>query len=130
MRLEQSEAPGDIQRRSSRRETGKFVLHHFHETLIHQRDHYIYLLRDPRDKSVRYVGSTVNPKRRYSAHLNDKCDGSYIRVRWNWISELHAMNVRPEMEIVETLPAPIAEALVSEREFRWMFHFFQQGANL
>lgn len=110
--------------------SGKFVLHHFHEGLIHPIDHYIYLLRDPRDKSVRYVGRTKNPKRRYSSHLNDKCDGSYIRVRWDWISELRKVNQGPQMEIIEILSAPIAEALISEREFRWMFHLFQRGANL
>jgi len=114
----------------SRCEAGKFVLQHFHEELIHLIDHYIYLLRDPRDESVRYVGRTKNPKRRYGSHLNEKCDGSYIRVRWDWISELRLMKLRPQMEIIEILSAPIAEALISEREFRWMFHLFQKGANL
>lgn len=113
-------------------EAGVYVLHHFGYPagLIREVDNYIYLLRDPRDESARYVGRTKNPKRRYGSHLHDKCDGSYIRARWHWISELCLVNLRPQMEIIETLCAPIDEALVSEREFRWIFHFFQQGANL
>lgn len=93
-------------------------------------DYYIYVLRDPRDKSVRYVGRTINPQRRYSRHLYDRCRGSYVRARWDWITELRSMKLRPEFEISETLSAPIPEAAISEREFRWIFHFFQQGANL
>jgi hypothetical protein len=120
-----------ISKKRAFREAARFVLHHFGvHGLVHQTDHYIYLLRDPRDKSVSYVGRTKNPKRRYSSHLNDKCEGSYVRSRWDWISELRTMNLRPLMEIVETLDAPVAEELVSEREFRWMFHVFQQGASL
>src|SRR2546423_10004418 len=41
-----------------------------------------------------------------------------------------AIGLRPRMELVETLHAPVAEALVNERERRWMLHLFQQGANL
>lgn len=111
---------------------GKYVLHNFSQPagLICEVDYHIYLLRDPRDESVRYVGRTLNPKRRYNAHLNDKCDGSYVRARWGWVSELRSISLRPTMEIVETLFAPIEGALVSERECRWIFHLFKQGANL
>src|SRR5712692_6507182 len=98
MTLQQSKAPGRFQSRRSGCEAGKFLLHHFDEGLVHHIDHYIYLLRDPRDKSVRYVGRTKNPERRYTSHLNDKCVGSYIRVRWDWISELRLMKLRPEMK--------------------------------
>jgi hypothetical protein len=37
---------------------------------------------------------------------------------------------RCEEELVETLHAPAAEALVNERERRWMLHLFQQATNL
>ena len=113
-------------------EAGRFVLHHFSQPagLIRKSDYYIYLLRDPRDKSVRYVGRTINPQRRYSRHLYDGCRGSYVRARWDWITELRSIKLRPEIEIIEALSAPIPEAAISEREFRWIFHFFQQGANL
>jgi hypothetical protein len=113
-------------------EAGRFVLHHFSQPsgLIRTSDYYIYLLRDPRDKSVRYVGRTIDPERRYRRHLFDRCRGSYVRARWEWITELRSIKLRPEIEIIETLSAPIPEAAISEREFRWIFHFFQQGANL
>jgi hypothetical protein len=130
--VERNKSQGSSKRRWPYGGAGQFVLHHISRPtgLIHKVDHYIYLLRDPRDESVRYVGRTLNPKRRYNSHLNDKCDGSYVRARWEWVSELRSMSLRPKMEIIETLFAPIAEGLISEREFRWVFHYFQQGANL
>src|SRR5258708_24824868 len=130
--MERIKSQEDSERRRPGGGAGIYVLHHFsHPTgLIREVDYYIYLLRDPRDNRVRYVGRTKNPKRRYSSHLHEKYDGSYIHARRDWIGELRLMNLRPQMEITETVFAPIAEALVIEREFRWIFHFFQQGAHL
>jgi hypothetical protein len=34
------------------------------------------------------------------------------------------------MEVVVTLRAPVGEALISERERRWIFHFYQHEAAL
>lgn len=111
---------------------GAYVLHHFGypRGLVWDVDHYIYVLRDPRDGGVRYVGRTRNLKRRYGAHLYRTEDGSFVHDRRDWVLELRAAGLRPLMEVVETLSAPVAEALVSEREHRWVFHLFKGGARL
>lgn len=113
-------------------EAGAYLLHHssYPPRLVHKVDHYIYVLRDPRDDAVRYVGCTKNPKRRLETHLYKKSDGSFVHDRREWIQGLRSERLRPVMEVVETLHAPVKEALVSERECRWILHFFQQGAAL
>jgi hypothetical protein len=40
------------------------------------------------------------------------------------------MNLRPSMKVVETVTAPADDALITERESRWIFHLFQHGADL
>lgn len=111
---------------------GAYVLHHasYPSGLVREVDYYIYVLRDPRDNGVRYVGRTKNLKGRLQSHLYKKSDGSFVHARREWIWELRSEGLRPVMEVVETLRAPVDEALVSERERRWIFHFFQQGAPL
>ncbi len=39
--------------------------------------HYIYTLSDPNTNEVRYVGKTINIKRRYKQHLYDKRQTSH-----------------------------------------------------
>jgi hypothetical protein len=111
---------------------GAYVLHHasYPSGLVREVDYYIYVLRDPRDNAVRYVGRTKNLKGRFQQHLYNKSDGSFVHARREWIQEVRSVGLRPLLEVVETLRAPVDEALVSERERRWIFHFYQQGAAL
>lgn len=119
-------------RRRWRNGAGAYVLHHasYPSGLVREVDYYIYVLRDPRDGAVRYVGRTKNPKKRLEHHLYKKSDGSFVHARREWIQEVRSAGLRPVMEIVETLRAPVDDALISERERRWIFHFNQQGAAL
>jgi predicted GIY-YIG superfamily endonuclease len=130
--MEKGGAKDGIQRRWQRGGAGAYVLHHasYPQGLIREVDYYIYVLRDPRDGSARYVGRTKDTGRRIQQHLYRKSDGSFIHARREWIQQLRSASLRPQMEVVETLCAPVAEALISERERRWIFHFFQQGASL
>ncbi len=119
-------------RRRWRGGAGAYVLNHasYPPGLAREVDYYIYVLRDPRDNGVRYVGRTKNLKGRLQQHLYNKSDGSFVHARREWIQEVRSAGLRPVMEVVETLRAPVEEALVSERERRWIFHFYQQGAAL
>jgi hypothetical protein len=56
----------------------------------------IYVLIDPRDDTVRYVGRSVDPKTRLAYHIAD----STGRKR-EWIHELKAEGILPRMEIVD-----------------------------
>ncbi len=59
----------------------------------------IYRLRDPRDGMVRYVGKTIDPKRRLSSHISS----SYrdCRPSARWCRKLKSLGLRPIMEVVE-----------------------------
>lgn len=57
----------------------------------------IYILVDPRNGRVRYVGATENPKEREKAHGGLR-DGA--RRRWKWIEELRRYDMRPSMRII------------------------------
>lgn len=61
-------------------------------------DVYIYALLDPDDGEIRYIGKTVNPTRRYYAHVGRKDVGVH---RVNWVNSLLDKGKKPVMEIVE-----------------------------
>lgn len=60
----------------------------------------VYVLRDPRDKQVRYVGVTRQPlNKRLSEHIGDH--GHSMKHRW--LKELKSAGVRPIIEQVEVI---------------------------
>jgi hypothetical protein len=63
---------------------------------------YIYALLDPRDNEVRYIGKTINPKRRLVEHLNDsKREYNY---RAMWIKSLLKENIKPLIKFLKICP--------------------------
>ena len=60
---------------------------------------FIYVLKDPDDGVVRYVGKTNNPKKRMSAHLSAPININLPSVRW--VRSLKRLNKKPIMEIIE-----------------------------
>jgi hypothetical protein len=63
---------------------------------------YIYTLKDPINNEIRYVGKANNPKVRLRNHLNiSKKDQIYKR---NWILKLRKLEVKPIMEVIDTVP--------------------------
>ena len=60
---------------------------------------FIYALLDPSTKEVRYIGKSVNPKRRYYEHLTSK--SKYNCHKNNWIKKLLSENIKPVLEIIE-----------------------------
>lgn len=103
----------------------------------------IYALIDPRFDTVRYVGCTGDPKRRFARHLEVEHDRRIIRTKlFNtypvppgagpkekelWVSSLRQEGLRPEMRIIEQVCVP---SRTLERETRWICHFLHQGAAL
>ena len=83
---------------------------------------FIYCLRHPETREVRYVGKTVDLKIRKKSHHQlgkTRCD--------NWKRSLLAEGLWPETEVLETVPVG---ANWPERESYWISHFKSQGANL
>ncbi len=72
----------------------------------------IYGLTDPNTNAVRYVGITIDMKRRYRRHLAD--GGDSYRVRW--IRKLIKFGLKPGLVILEI----VADALAQETERKWI----------
>jgi group I intron endonuclease len=60
--------------------------------------HYIYSLSHPLTNEVRYIGKTINIKRRYKQHLYDNRVKSH---KGSWIQSLKSQGLKPIMEIIE-----------------------------
>lgn len=58
---------------------------------------FIYALIDPRNKQVRYVGKSNNPKGRLNGHLKDKMRTH----KANWIKKLLQEQLKPELLILD-----------------------------
>ena len=63
--------------------------------------HYVYHLLDPRDRVIRYVGKTANPKARLAAHLRDAAQNDNTEKK-RWIAALRGLGLQPVMVIAAT----------------------------
>ncbi len=64
----------------------------------------IYVLRDPIDGTVRYVGSSVNAAKRAVSHW-----ASPNRDKQDWLLALHARGLKPVVEVLLTVHEDDAE---------------------
>lgn len=83
----------------------------------------IYVLRDPRDNSVRYVGQTRDAKNRINGHIRD---ARLNNPKGMWTAELLKLGLKPKMEIllqVEEDEADHAEAALIQS-------YASEGCNL
>jgi hypothetical protein len=65
--------------------------------------HHVYHLVDPRDRAVRYVGKTGNPKSRLSAHIQEARERQNTAKK-QWIAELLAAGLEPLLIIAASVP--------------------------
>lgn len=83
---------------------------------------YIYTLSDPITNEVRYVGKSVNPKKRLDNHL-------YIKKKQHcscWIQSLKIKGLKPIFSIIETTDK---ENWISREQY-WIVYYKEQGAAL
>lgn len=84
----------------------------------------IYVLRDPRNNEIRYVGKTVAPlKKRLSSHLHDSKTKKSHRGRW--IASLTKIDLAPVIEEIEQ-----AGENWAERERFWIAFYRTSIPNL
>jgi len=77
--------------------------------------YYIYTLKHPINNEVRYVGKTINIKRRYKQHLYDKRHSH----KASWVKSLKAEGLKPILTIIEECD----ENNWIEREMYWISQY-------
>lgn len=80
----------------------------------------VYVLIDPVDWIVRYVGTSKNPNTRFKEHMRE-LDGDTEMKRW--IKSLSDSGKSPIMVIVDTCVSEESIAL----EMEWIVHFSKMG---
>lgn len=65
---------------------------------------YIYILIDPRNDRIRYVGKTQNTKARLQGHIWDITYTKEKSHKKNWIKGLVKQNLKPIMEVLDEVP--------------------------
>lgn len=84
----------------------------------------VYILTDPRDGQVRYVGISCNVERRYDEHINHD---NHNRTKLNWIQGLKDAGLLPQFSVIES-ELPMETAIARERY--WIRHYLNLGAPL
>ena len=63
---------------------------------------FIYILSDPRNGLVRYIGKTNDPDMRFKAHLNSSRDKNTHKR--NWINNIKNEGMKPDFDIIDEVP--------------------------
>lgn len=66
--------------------------------------HFIYALHCPIAGTVRYIGKSVDPQKRFRAHLNSAKNLTYKHHASAWLRKLLSEDLQPEMLILEEVP--------------------------
>ncbi len=89
-----------------------------------ERQWWIYILRDPRDNAIRYVGKTHRIKTRLNTHMS--MAGKETNYKSKWLLHLKRLGLVPTFEIIETGTGNGWY----ESEQRWIRHFRAMGCAL
>lgn len=92
----------------------------------------LYILRDPHDDQVRYVGVTSQPlAQRLYSHISDaiRCPASIRRAKRRWVADLHAQGLAPIIEALGIVE-PGHGDLICRLEEATMAHYRSIGAPL
>lgn len=80
---------------------------------------FIYLIRDPRDNSPRYVGATAHLANRIKFHTTLSPFSSRQPAKAAWMQFIHAIGLKPIVEVLEVAEGDEWEAL----ERKWIAQF-------
>lgn len=80
---------------------------------------YIYGLRDPFNRKMRYIGKSVNPHTRYKRHLWESAVKRPTR-KSNWIRNLTARGAKPELVILDEVEDGLINT--AERAYIEFYH--------
>lgn len=91
--------------------------------MSNERTWYIYVLKDPRYNTVRYVGWSYDVEQRISAHISTAPKIKSHKA--HWIRQLLSVDLRPIIEVIE-----FGDSDWREAEKRWIAHYRNIGADL
>ncbi len=83
---------------------------------------FIYALVNPLTGDMRYIGKTIQPKRRFKQHLKGETNRKCV-----WLQYLQEQSLQPAMLILETVPE---EEDGRERELFWVRLVLNNGGRL
>ena len=86
---------------------------------------YIYVLKDT-ENNIRYVGKTINVKRRLHSHIAEAKLNKSKRYVLNWVRQLLSDNKKPVLEVIEICN----ESNWKEREIYWINYYKELIPNL
>lgn len=87
---------------------------------------YIYVIKDPRDSLVRYVGQTTDIPRRWNTHLSITVLEKEKTYKSRWILSLLKKGLLPIFEVLECTDLE----RLNEREIYWLLHYQKESENL
>ena len=91
-----------------------------------RREWYIYVLRDPRNDEVRYVGFTIDVQKRWRKHISESARGVINTYKARWIRSLLLLDLQPVIEVVDH---GIGGDWQSVEKY-WILHHRMQSAKL
>lgn len=89
--------------------------------------YYVYVLVDPRDGEIRYVGATEHLKIRFRSHIIDGSDSRPIGAKQAWLMELLDDSKEP---IMEPIASCSSKSGVADLERYWIRMFRSIGCPL
>jgi hypothetical protein len=86
---------------------------------------YIYILIDPRDNKIKYIGKSNNVEDRYVRHLR-QCNSETPTKKNNWIKSLKEKGLKPLYEVIDECDSDY----INDLEVYWIEQFRQWGIEL
>lgn len=87
---------------------------------------YIYVLKDPTTKIIKYVGQTKSPKNRLRSHIDLARWGKRKRAVGDWINTLLNNGKKPLLEVIEETSIEFWAA----REIYWISYYKSKSLKL
>jgi len=75
-----------------------------------------YVLIDPRDNKIKYLGRTVDEKNRFRNHIYEAKRKNRSK-KERWIMYLLRRNMKPKLKVIYTLNCNLEEAIETEKAF-------------
>jgi hypothetical protein len=89
---------------------------------------FIYVLKDPTDSQIRYVGKTEKTlETRLSGHISEAKRRKVLCHKNNWVYSLLLKGLRPIIQLIETVPY---DQDWQEREKYWIKYYRELGYDL